>query len=227
MIENNGNLLNEFKNAILSYNHDGAEGCARTALEAGVDPADLAHTLTDALKEVGDAFGREEIYLPELILASRAGQSAMGILEELLNDRPDSSANTGKIVLGTVKGDVHDIGKNIVATLFFANGFEVIDLGVDIAAEQFVEAVREHNPDILGLSALLTTTMAEQKVVLEHLESAGLRDQVDVLVGGAPVTPAYAEEIGADGYGGNAFEAVETSVRLIRQKAASEEEAVA
>lgn len=227
MTENNGNLLNEFKNAILSYDHQGAEACAQTALEAGVDPADIAHTLTDALKEVGDAFGREEIYLPELILASRAGQSAMSILEELLKDRPDSSDHAGKVVLGTVKGDVHDIGKNIVATLFFANGFEVIDLGVDIAAEQFVEAVKEHNPDILGLSALLTTTMAEQKVVLEHLESAGLRDQVNVIVGGAPVTSAYAEEIGADGYGGNAFEAVGTSVRLIKQKAESEEEAVA
>lgn len=227
MTANKGNLLSEFKSAVLAYDHEGAAANARNALAADIEPVEIANVLTEALKEVGDAFGREEIYLPELILASRAGQSAMGILEELLKEQSEERDSSGKVVLGTVKGDVHDIGKNIVATLFFANGFEVIDLGVDISPEQFVEAVEAHQPDILGLSALLTTTMGEQKAVLEELEAAGLRGQVRVIVGGAPVTAAYAEEIGADGYGENAFEAVAASVQLIGHRAASEEGAVA
>ncbi|MFO7975767.1 MAG: corrinoid protein [Candidatus Hydrogenedentota bacterium] len=219
------NQMNDFKSTILAYDHEGAATGARKALDAGIEPVEIANVLTDALKEVGDAFGREEIYLPELILASRAGQSAMGILEELLKEQSAGRDSSGKVVLGTVKGDVHDIGKNIVATLFFANGFEVIDLGVDIASEQFVKAVEDHKPNILGLPALLTTTMGEQKEVLERLEAAGLRDQVKVIVGGAPVTAAYAEEIGADGYGANAFDAVAASVQLIER--APSEEAVA
>ncbi|MEA3365007.1 MAG: corrinoid protein [Candidatus Hydrogenedentes bacterium] len=223
MTANKGNLLSEFKSAILAYDHEGAAEHARTALTANIEPIEIANVLTDALKDVGDAFGREEIYLPELILASRAGQSAMGVLEELLKKQAEGPSNSGKVALGTVKGDVHDIGKNIVATLFFANGFEVIDLGVDVSSEDFVEAVREHQPDIVGLSALLTTTMSEQKEVVAQLEASGLRDEVMVMVGGAPVTPAYAEEIGADGYGENAFDAIAASLRLIEHKAASEE----
>ena len=208
-------ILGKFKEALLSYDHAKSEDFARAALEQGVDPVLVAGTLTDALGEVGEAFAREDIYLPELVLASRAGKAAMAVIEDELRETSSSIDSKGTIVLGTVQGDVHDIGKNIVATLFFANGFEVIDLGVDVPAADFVTAVREHSPDLLGLSALLTTTMTEQRVVIEQLEEAGLREDLKIVVGGAPVSEEFAEEIGADGYGPNALDAVELGKRMM------------
>lgn len=208
--------LASFRESVLAYDHKAAATLAGTALDEEVDPVFLAQVLTDALGEVGDAFGRGDIHLPELILASRAGQSATEVIETALEEVAQKRKTLGTIVLGTVKGDVHDIGKNIVATLFFAAGFKVVDLGVGVASEAFVEAVIEHEPDLLGMSALLTTTMTRQREVIEQLEEAGVRDNVRVLVGGAPVTAAFAEEIGADGFGGNAFEAIQEGKKLLR-----------
>ena len=205
----NQELLTQFRESVRNYGNAEAENLTRQILDHGGNASELANTLTEILGEIGEAFAREDIHLPELVLASRAGKSSMTIIEEALRETAQSRDSIGKVLLGTVKGDVHDIGKNIVSTLFFAGGFEVIDLGVDVSADAFVEAVKEHQPDILGLSALLTTTMPEQRNVIETLEKAGQRDEVKVIVGGAPVTAAFAAEIAADGYGDNAFEAVE------------------
>ncbi len=205
----NEQLLTQFRESVRNYDNAEAENLTQQILDDGGDPSELANTLTGVLGEIGEAFSREDIHLPELVLASRAGKSSMTIIEGALREKAQSRDSIGRVVLGTVKGDVHDIGKNIVSTLFFAGGFEVIDLGVDVSADAFVSAVREHEPDILGLSALLTTTMPEQRAVIDALEQAGCRDDVKVIVGGAPVTAAFAAEITADGYGDNAFEAVE------------------
>jgi methylmalonyl-CoA mutase cobalamin-binding domain/chain len=209
-------MISSFQNAILNYDHEASESMTRQALEEGIDPAVLANSLTDILGEVGEAFSREDIHLPELVLASRAGKSSMAIIEEALKEKSRKRDSIGRVLLGTVKGDVHDIGKNIVSTLFFAAGFEVKDLGVDVSAADFVAGVREYQPDILGLSALLTTTMAEQRHVIEELKKSDLRDEVRVIVGGAPVSAAFAAEIEADGYGDNAFEAIELGKALVK-----------
>ena len=205
----NQELLTQFRESVRNYDNAEAENLAHQNLAEGCEPSLLANNLTEVLGEIGEAFSREDIHLPELVLASRAGKSAMSIIEEALREKAQERDSIGRVLLGTVKGDVHDIGKNIVSTLFFAGGFEVIDLGVDVSAENFVDAVKEHKPDILGLSALLTTTMPEQRAVIDALEKAGCREEVKVIVGGAPVTAAFAAEIAADGYGDNAFEAVE------------------
>jgi len=214
-LSNDSHILKRFQEAIFDYDHTAAESLAHKALGEGTSAKRVARTLTDAMREIGDKFGAGEIYLPELVLASRAGTSAMAVIEDRLTGTSQEPEAAGTVVLGTVKGDVHDIGKNIVATLFFAAGFKVVNLGVDVAPETFIEAVREHEPDLLGLSALLTTTMTEQQVVLGQLEAAGLREKVKVLVGGAPVTEDFAVEIGADGYGENAFDAVRVGKELL------------
>lgn len=213
----NGNqILESFREAVFEYDHEASETLAQKALDEGTSAVIVARTLTDAMREIGDKFGRGELYLPELVLASRAGTAAMNVIEEQLKQSAQERETIGTIVLGTVKGDVHDIGKNIVSTLFFAAGFKVVDLGVDVPSESFADAVKEHEPDLLGLSALLTTTMTEQRTVLRELETQGLRDSVKVLVGGAPVTQDFALEIGADGYGDNAFDAVQVGQELLK-----------
>ncbi len=214
-MSNENHTLEKFREAVFDYDHVAAETLAQKALGEGTNAVEVARTLTDAMREIGDKFGRGEVYLPELVLASRAGTAAMAVIEDRLKGTAQERETVATVVLGTVKGDVHDIGKNIVSTLFFAAGFKVIDLGVDVAPETFVEAVKEHEPELLGLSALLTTTMTEQQVVLRQLEAQGLRDSVKVLVGGAPVTEDFALEIGADGYGDNAFDAVQVAKALL------------
>jgi 5-methyltetrahydrofolate--homocysteine methyltransferase len=207
--DENEELLERFQEALRNYDHMTSEQCARELLEQGENPVKLAATLTEMLGSIGDEFAAGTIYLPELVLASRAGQAAMSVVEKALASSSEQVERRGTIVIGTVKGDVHDIGKNIVATLFFAAGFEVKDLGTDVTPEAFVQAVKDHSPDVLAMSALLTTTMGQQRTVVQELEKAGLDDEVKVIVGGAPVTAEFAAEIGADGYGDNAFDAVD------------------
>jgi methylmalonyl-CoA mutase cobalamin-binding domain/chain len=157
-----------------------------------------------------------ELFLPDLILSSEAMKAASDILEEELKKSGVKVQSTGgKIVIGTVKGDAHDIGKTLVATLFKAYGFHVIDMGVDVPKEHFVEAVKEHQPDILGLSSLLTTSAAEQRDVIEALQKARLRSQVKIIVGGGAISEQWSKEIGADGYGGDAREAVDIGNKLL------------
>jgi 5-methyltetrahydrofolate--homocysteine methyltransferase len=191
---------------------------ARALVEAGLGESVPAETIVNdgliaAMDVVGERFGRGEIYVPEMLLSARAMQNCLTILEPLLAGH--SLVSQGTVVLGTVKGDVHDVGKTIVGIMLKGSGFTVHDLGVDVPAERFVDAVREHEPDLIGLSALLTTTMPSMRTVIEALETAGVRDRVKVLVGGAPVTEEFATSIGADGYGRDAGVAAERAKELV------------
>jgi len=168
--------------------------------------------LIPAMSEVGRLFEENEFFVPELLIAARAMQESMKILNPLL--KTSGVAKAGRVVIGTVQGDLHDIGKNLVAAMLEGGGFDVIDLGVDVAPEKFIAAAREQSGTIIALSALLTTTMPQMKKVIESLQDAGIRGQAKVMIGGAPVTAAFATEIGADGYSENASTAVALARRL-------------
>lgn len=193
--------------AILNGNAQKAHAATEAALVSGAAPMELiTNAMVPAMDEVGRLFEAEEYFVPELLLAGRAMKSAMELLRPLLaasGERPSV-----KIVIGTVKGDLHDIGKNLVASMLEGAGFEVIDLGADVAPEKFVTAVQANKPQVVCLSSLLTVTMPGMKTTIDALTSAGVRTGVKVLVGGAPVTMQYAREIGADGYSDNASGAV-------------------
>ncbi|MGO9581834.1 MAG: corrinoid protein [Acidimicrobiales bacterium] len=207
--------LQQLSDAVITGNAPAAKALTEAALAEGVTPATIVNDgLIAAMGVVGERFGRGEIYVPEMLLSARAMQTALAVLEPLM--AKSDIVSRGTVVIGTVKGDVHDIGKNIVAIMLKGSGFTVHDMGVDVPAERFVEAIRELRPDVLGLSALLTTTMAGMHTVIEALENAGVRDQVKVIVGGAPVTEEFARSIGADGYGRDAGEAAERTRQLIR-----------
>jgi 5-methyltetrahydrofolate--homocysteine methyltransferase len=183
-------------------------------LDAGTPAQSVLDTgLMPGMEVVGRRFKACEMYIPEVLRSARAMSKGTEILRPLLSDAESSGA--GKFVIGTVKGDLHDIGKNLVAMMFEGAGFQVVNLGIDLDAQVFVDAVKEHQPDILGLSALLTTTMPRMAEAIDALKEAGIRDQVKVIVGGAPVTADYAEKIGADAYGANAAMAVETGKALM------------
>lgn len=189
------------------------------ALHQGCNPHDVVEKgLRAGMQEVGARFERGEYFLPELMIAGDIFNRVMEkhLLPVLQKER--SKEFKGKVVIGTVRGDIHDIGKNLVAVMLRVDGFEVIDLGVDVPAEKFLEAVREYEPDILGMSALLTTTMLEMRNVIDALKSTGLRDKVKVIVGGAPVTEEFAREIGADAYAKDAVEAVHVCRELVKKK---------
>jgi len=185
------------------------------ALEEGAEPGSIiSGQLIPAMTEVGDRFARNEFYVPEMLIAARAMQGGLAILKPLLTSGEIVSA--GRVIIGTVKGDLHDIGKNLVAMMLEGAGFEVFDLGVDVAPEKFADAVKEHKPDLVGLSALLTTTMVQMKTTVDALAEAGVRDQVKVMIGGAPVTQKYADEIGADGYADDAGGAAKVAKAMLQ-----------
>jgi corrinoid protein of di/trimethylamine methyltransferase len=197
----------ELYDAILNGNAKKAHAATEAELAAGVEPMQLiAESMVPAMDEVGKLFEAEEYFVPELLLAGRAMKSAMALIRPLLVAAGQRMAV--RVIIGTVKGDLHDIGKNIVASMLEGSGFEVIDLGADVSPESFVAAVRERQPHIVCMSALLTVTMPAMKTTIAALENAGVRNQVKVLIGGAPVTSQYAKEIGADGYSENASGAV-------------------
>lgn len=198
--------------AILTGDANRARSLTEALLAKGTDPLSLVNgSMVPAMAEVGARFEREEYFIPELMLAARAMKAALGLIRPLLT--ASGAASAGRVVVGTVKGDLHDIGKNLVAALLEGAGFEVIDLGVNVPPEKFTETVRDKNPHIIAMSALLTTTMTSMKLTIEAIKAAGLRDRVRVLVGGAPITPKFAAEIGADGYSENAVGAVELAKR--------------
>ncbi len=181
-----------------------------TALIEGVSPKEILNNgLIDGMNIIGMKFKNNEVYVPEVLIAARAMYAGMDLLKPKLVET--GIKNIGKVVIGTVKGDLHDIGKNLVKMMLEGAGFEVIDLGVDVSAEKFVSAVIEYHPDIVGMSALLTTTMLNMNEVIQSLQSADLRENVRVMIGGAPVTQKYAEQIGADSYSPDAASAVETA----------------
>jgi 5-methyltetrahydrofolate--homocysteine methyltransferase len=183
------------------------------ALDEGMDPAEvLQGGLIAGMDEVGRDFKAGELFVPEVLIAARAMHAGMAVLRPLLADSDVPSA--GKFVIGTVKGDLHDIGKNLVRMMLEGAGFDMVDLGTDVEPQAFVNAVREHKPQLIGMSALLTTTMVQMKTTIDALEEAGLRDSVKVMIGGAPVTDAFANEIGADAYAADAASAVDVARSL-------------
>ncbi|MCP5043794.1 MAG: cobalamin-binding protein [bacterium] len=200
--------------AILSGNKNAAEELTRQALEESADPQSLIDdAMIPAMDEVGRRFEEDEYFVPELLLSARAMKSALEIVNPLLSKT--GAPRKGRIVIGTVQGDLHDIGKNLVSSLLQGAGFDVVDLGTDVSPEQFVTAVEENDADLLGISALLTTTMPSMKATIESLEAAGIRDRVKVLVGGAPLSQEYADQIKADGHADNATAAVRAAQKLI------------
>ncbi len=205
--------------AILAGDAKTAAALTKEALAENADPMELVtRYMIPAMDEVGRRFECEEYFVPELLLSARAMKSAMELIRPLLAAR--GAQPVGRVVIGTVKGDLHDIGKNLVASMLEGGGFEVIDLGADVAPEKFVEAVTARQADIVALSALLTVTMPAMRTTIEALKAAGVRDRVKVMVGGAPLTQRYADEIGADGYGENASVAVSLARRLVGARAA-------
>ncbi len=184
------------------------------ALDQGMPPGEiLSGGLIAGMDEVGKDFKAGDLFVPEVLIAARAMQAGMSILRPLLAESDAPSA--GKYVIGTVKGDLHDIGKNLVKMMLEGAGFETVDLGTDVGSGDFVKAVQEHRPSLLGMSALLTTTMVNMKATIEALEEAGLRDSVRIMVGGAPVTATFAKEIGADAYAPDAASAVDVARELV------------
>jgi methylmalonyl-CoA mutase cobalamin-binding domain/chain len=212
-------LLSELYDQTLVGNKPVVIELTNAGLAQGLGPETLLYeALIPSLEEVGARFERGDFFVPEMLIAGKAMAGALEILRPLLAET--GAATIGKIVMGTVKGDVHDIGKNLVNIMFEGAGFEVIDLGVQVAPEKFVDAIREHQPDIVGFSAFLTTTMPMFKANINALNKAGLRDQVIVMVGGAPVTQEYADVVGADGYASDASAAVVRAKELIAQRRA-------
>jgi 5-methyltetrahydrofolate--homocysteine methyltransferase len=197
--------------------YDGEEdevaGLVQQALDAGHAPEEiLSNGLIAGMDEVGRDFKAGDLFVPEVLIAARAMHAGMGILRPLLSE--SDAASAGKYVIGTVKGDLHDIGKNLVKMMLEGAGFETVDLGTDVDAAAFVDAVREHRPSIVGMSALLTTTMVNMRATIEALEEAGLRQSVKIMIGGAPVTASFAEQIGADAYSPDAASAVDAAREL-------------
>jgi corrinoid protein of di/trimethylamine methyltransferase len=209
-------LFNAMKQSIIDGEVEQAEALARKALEQNVDPLEAVNQgFVPGVNYVGAQFAAGDMFLPDLVLAGEAMKTAVAVLEPEMKKRGSERQMLGRVVLGTVKGDIHEIGKTLVATMLSASGFQVFDLGVDVPIVKFADKAREVNADIVGVSALLTTTMVGQKAVIEALDDMGLRPRVKVLIGGAPVTRSWQEEIGADGYSEDAIGAVAAAKRLM------------
>ena len=189
----------QLKEALLNFDIDGIGPLAEKALQAGDDPIALIEKLTEGVRIIGEQFEQGELFLSQLVMSAETMRIALEILEPAIS-KDHTRKSEGKVVIGTVEGDVHDIGKNLVRTMLVTNGFEVVDLGVDVPVSIFVENVRETKPDILAISALLTTTMPQIEEIIQALEAAGLRNTVKIVIGGAPISPEWAKEIGADDY---------------------------
>ena len=208
-------LIRELREAVRFYDREAADSAARKVLDANADPVEAIETgLAAELRIVGEKYGRGEVWFLDLMVAAQIVQSAVQILEPEIRKRGAAKKVRGRFLIGTVAGDIHDIGKNIVGMLLMANGFEVIDLGVDVPAETFVEKVEELKPDFLGLSSLLTSSLPELRKVIKALNEKGLRDEVKIFLGGAAVTPEYAREVGADVYAEDAVKGVNESIQL-------------
>ncbi len=213
---NQSELLNGLAEAILEGDPAQTRLLAEQGVAMGIDPLTLVEQgLRPGMDEIGRRFSTSECFLPELVMAAESMKSALGVLNPLLAAGQQGAPSAGRVVIGTVLGDIHEIGKTLVGTLLTADGFEVIDLGVNVPVEKFVEAVREHQPAVLGLSALLTTTMLNQQRVIEALTAAGLRAGVKVIIGGAPTNAEWAKQIGADAHGENAADAVRIARQLV------------
>jgi len=207
------------RQSIIDGAPDTAASLAQQAIAAGTAPLDAINNgYVPGMHDVGEQFARGQMYLPDMMASAEAMRSAMSVLDPELRKLGTERPMAGVVVLGTTKGDIHEIGKILVGTLLTAHGFEVHDLGVDVSGDKFVAKAQEVNADIIGVSALLTTTMRNQKSVIEAVEKSGLRTHVKVMVGGAPVSRRWADEIGADGYAPNAMAAVVLAQELMQQR---------
>jgi corrinoid protein of di/trimethylamine methyltransferase len=208
-------MFDKLAEAVIEGEMDDAKALAKEALEKGLDPLQcITEGLTKGIQKVGELFASGEYFLPELIIGADAMKTALDILEPAMVGGQTREV-AGVVVLGTVEGDLHEIGKTLVGTMLTANGFKVIDIGVDKTASEFIAAIQDSGADLVGASALLTTTMLQQRKLVEALEEAGIRDKVKVMVGGAPVTESFAKEIGADGYAEDAISAIDLAFRLV------------
>jgi len=209
-------LVSTLRDQLLAFDADKFVETVKKSVEQGHDPIEVVNALTEVLKEIGKKFESGEIFLVHLVQAGDAAKRAtVEVLEPLIKKSSEKRETLGKVLIGTVAGDIHDIGKNIVSMMLFTAGFEVYDIGKDVPTEDFVKKTREYNANIVALSALLTTTLPVQREVIEALKKGGLRQRVKVLVGGAPATSKWAEEAGADGYGEDAIEAVRVAKKLM------------
>ena len=209
-------LYEAMTKAVIDGLPDRARELADESMEVGIDPLEaIDQGFKPGMDIVGEGFANGELFIPDLMMSGEAMKAAIATLEPELMKRKQQREVLGRVVIGTVKGDIHEIGKTLVATMLAANGFEVHDLGVDVSAEAFVDTVREVDANILGLSALLTTTILNQEAVILNLKEAGLRGRVKVIIGGVPASQEWADEIGADAYAENATEAVEVVKQLV------------
>jgi len=206
--------LNHISEALQRGDAEKVKELVKQALEEGLVPKEiLENGLINGMGIIGAKFKKNEVYVPEVLIAARAMHTGMDVLRPKLVET--GVKNIGKVIIGTVTGDLHDIGKNLVKMMLEGAGFEVVDLGVDVSVEKFVEAAKEHQPNIIGMSALLTTTMVNMPEVIKALESAGLRDKVKIMIGGAPITQNYAEQIGADSYSPDAASAADMAKTFV------------
>jgi 5-methyltetrahydrofolate--homocysteine methyltransferase len=209
--------IEAIKDGVINAKHKEIADMTKKAISDGVDLNKIINeALISGMDVIGEKFSKNEIFVPEMLVSARTVKLALEIIKPLLKD--DEIEDRGTILMGTVKGDMHDIGKNLVIMILEGAGFNVIDLGVDMSVEMFTQKVEEIKPDILGLSALLTTTMSEMKNVIEALEEKGLRNNVKVIVGGAPIDEKFAKQIGSDGYGKDASEAVRLARGFVEKK---------
>ena len=214
-----GEILKELSDGVEKGDEEAVKTISQAAIEKGIDPVSiLEQGLTRGLLNVGERWRNGDAFITEVMLASTALNEGLKIIEPEIQKKGGKYERKGKIIIGTVQGDIHSIGKMIVAIMLEAAGFEVYDLGVDVPAKKFIDEVRKIKSQILCLSALLTTTMLEQKNVIDLLRMEGIRDAVKVMVGGAPVTKEWADEIGADAYGENAIEAVDKAIEIVEKK---------
>jgi 5-methyltetrahydrofolate--homocysteine methyltransferase len=206
--------LKQLHDAVVNGDAKAAHALTRQALAEGIDPSQLVNQqMVPAMAEVGRRFEANEYFVPELLISARAMKSALELIRPLLTARGDKPI--GRVVIGTVKGDLHDIGKNLVASMLEGGGFEVIDLGVNVPPEKFIATIKEKNANIIAMSALLTTTMPSMKSTIDALKEAGVREQVKILICGAPITQKYADEIGADGFSESAAGAVAVAKKAL------------
>ncbi len=211
-------FLHKLKDSILEYDKDAAISWATRAMAEGIEPLKALDALTEAIRFVGDGFGRGDLFLPDLVGASEAMLGAAPVIEAELQRQGGARTSLGTVVIGTVQGDLHNIGKAMVATFLTAEGFTVHDLGINVTVDQFMEAIVRYRADILAMSALMTTTIAQQVLVIDKLNAAGLRAQVKVMVGGGGVTQEFADHIGADGYDPTAPGAAKLARKLMEDR---------
>lgn len=208
--------IGQLRDAIVALDAEKAKEVTKKGIEDGLNPLDMINDgIRSALDVMGDRFSSGDLFLPELMLAAKSADAAIEILEPELLKRGGSRDKLGKVLMATVKGDIHDIGKNIVTLLLKSAGFEVVDIGVDKTEDDILVAARQNEVDVIGISALLTTTIPRMREFIEHLEESGIRDKYKVIVGGAPVSQEFADMIGADGYGSDATHAVTVTRRLL------------